>query len=74
MTERDGIIADAWNDYVTERDKREWKVSLRIDLDVYITGDKDIDDDEIMDKILETLNYDKVFRGSDVKILDMYQI
>ena len=72
MTERDGIIADAWNDHITERDSRDWKVSLRIDLDVYITGDKDIDDDELMEKVLERLNDDWVFHGSDVEILDAY--
>lgn len=74
MTERDGIIADAWNDHITERDSREWMVSVRINLDLLIKADKDIEDDEMIDMVLERLNYDCEFNRSEVELLDMYQI
>ena len=74
MTERDGIIADAWNDHITERDSRDWMVSVRINLDLLIKADKDIEDDEMIDMVLERLNYDCEFNRSEIELLDMYQI
>lgn len=74
MTERDGIIADVWNDYVSERDERDWKVSLRIEVDLYIKGDKDISEEELLKEAVNRLNDYWEFDESEVELLDMYQI
>lgn len=72
MTERDGIIADAWNDYISDKNERDWKVSLRINVDLYIKGDKDISEEELLKEAVNRLNDYWEFDESEVEITDAY--